>query len=358
MTPCLCTPRVDARAGMGDDGRVPRLPRFLTPGSQTLFWRVFLLNGVVFLMGVGALALTPATVSSPLLSNELVVLCVGLALMLGLNAVLLRVGLAPLDRLMSMMDTIDLLRPGQRLPQAHEGGLAPLVRTFNAMLSRLEAERAASSGQALSAQEGERRRIARELHDEIGQGLTAVLLGLKGVADRAPDDLRADLLEVQEAARSSLDDVRRIAQRLRPDALDELGLRAALNVLVTEFSELTDLTVRRQWDSTLSGLPDEVDVVLYRVAQESLTNVARHAQARQVWVSVAHESGNLLLHVIDDGQGVRHPEGAGIRGMRERALLVGGDLRIESPPGAGTTVTLCIPGIPGGPRIPAVTREG
>lgn len=308
-----------------------------------LFWRVFILNAVVLLAAVVTFALSPATVSSPLLPTELVVLVVGLVVMLATNAVLLRMGLAPVERLMRTMETADLLRPGARLNERGSGDLTPLVRTFNQMLERLERERASSAAQAVSAQEGERRRIARELHDEIGQSITAVLLGLKRAADRAPEALRPDLLQVQETARQSIDDVRRIAQRLRPDLLDELGLVPALTSLVDEFADLVGVDVRPRLEAPQSPLSGEVEVVVYRVAQESLTNVARHAQAHTVDVLLTHENDALLLEVSDDGRGATRPDGAGIRGMRERALLVGATLELRSEPGCGTLVRLRVP---------------
>src|SRR5690606_32666167 len=145
--------------------------------------------------------------------------------------VLLRVGLAPVERLARVMTTVDLLRPGHRLRATGPAGIAELITAFNTMLDRLEAERAASSARALSAQEAERGRIAQELHDEIGQALTAVLLELKRVADGAPESVRDDLRQVQETTRNSLDEIRRIARRLRPGVLDELGLASALKSL-------------------------------------------------------------------------------------------------------------------------------
>lgn len=308
-----------------------------------LFWRLFLVNGAVFVLGTVVLAASPATVSSPPLPTELVVLVVGLGAILTINAALLRVGLAPLDRLMRMMETTDLLQPGQRLSERGSGDLSLLIHTFNEMLSRLEGERTASSAQALSAQESERRRVARELHDQIGQNLTVILLELKHAAAKAPPPLRDDLLGIQETARENLEDVRIIARRLRPDLLDELGLPAALTALANEFTDSTRLPVHRRFSRDLPRLSREVELVVYRVVQESLTNIARHARASCAEIEVAHAAGKIHVEVRDDGQGLRGSEGTGIRGMRERALLVGGDLRIGSSASAGTSVHLTIP---------------
>ncbi|UYQ63157.1 HAMP domain-containing sensor histidine kinase [Streptomyces peucetius] len=310
---------------------------------MSLFWRVFLLNAVVLVAATTALLLGPVTVSTPALLTEAIVLATGLAVLLIANALVLRVGLAPLARLARTMTTIDLLRPGPRPAAGGHGEIAELIAAFNSMLDRLEAERAASSGRALSAQEAERRRIAQELHDEIGQTLTAVLLELKGVADRAPEPLRADLHEVQETTRNSLDEIRRIARRLRPGVLAELGLTKALRALAGEFTG-PSLKVRHHIDPDLPPLNDETELVLYRVAQESLTNAARHAHARNADVRLRHLPRAVELRVRDDGHGIRQaPEGAGIRGMRERALLVNANLELGPAPGSGTEVRLTVP---------------
>jgi two-component system sensor histidine kinase UhpB len=310
----------------------------------SLFWRIFLLNALVLAAATALLLWAPVTVSVPILLTEAVVLTGGLGVMLLANAVLLRIGLAPLDRLTRLMDRIDLLRPGQRLPVAGRGEIARVVRTFNEMLERLEAERGDSNARALSAQESERRRIARELHDEVGQSLTAVLLELKRLADRAPEELRADLHEAQETTRASLDEVRRLARRLRPGVLDDLGLVAALTALTTDFRTHTGLDVRRRFDPDLPALGGEAELVIYRVAQESLTNVARHAGAAGAEVALCRTPGGVALRVRDDGRGLgRFREGSGIRGMRERALFVGGDLAVGDADGGGTEVSLHVP---------------
>ncbi len=325
--------------------RGPRARR--TPVSA-LFWRLFALNGLVFATGTVVLALSPATVSAPVSSTELAVLAGGLILMLGVNALLLRTSLAPLDGLTALMERVDLLRPGERLGVAGYGDVARVIRTFNQMLDRLEAERGASTAHTLAGQEGERRRIARELHDEIGQSLTAVLLSLKQAVDHAPDDLQEQLRTVQEMVRCSLDEVRDVARRLRPGVLDDLGLPSALSALVTDFKASSGVPVAGRLDPELPPLSDEAELVLYRIAQESLTNVARHADAASVTFSVTAEPDRVVLRVADDGRGVDGAqEGAGIRGMRERAILIGADLTLSRGPGRGTTVQLAVPVNPG-----------
>ncbi|MGC4977140.1 HAMP domain-containing sensor histidine kinase [Streptomyces sp. DT199] len=311
---------------------------------MSLFWRIFALNAVVLGTATALLLWAPVTVSVPVLLTEAVILVGGLAVMLVANAALLRLGLAPLDRLTKLMTTVDLLRPGQRLPASGGGGVAEVIRTFNAMLERLEQERVASSARALMAQEGERRRIAQELHDEVGQSMTAILLGLKRSADDAPEPLRRELQELQEITRESLDEVRRLVRRLRPGVLDDLGLVSALTSLSEDFATHTRLLVTRRFDADLPALTPETELVLYRVAQESLTNVARHADAGRVTVALRRADDSVVLTVTDDGSGIEAPrEGAGIRGMRERALLVEGSLEITPAPHTGTRVQLTAP---------------
>jgi two-component system sensor histidine kinase UhpB len=318
-------------------------------GGISLFWRVFLINGAVFAVGTAVLAASPATVSAPVLATEAAVLAVGLGAMLLANGVLLRATLAPLDRLRRLMEDVDMLRPGQRLPDTGYGAVSDLIASFNAMLARLEAERSASSAAALAAQEAERQRVARELHDEVGQGLTAVLLGLQRVAVRAPVELRHEVQLVQETARSSLDEVREVARRLRPGVLEDLGLTSALTSLVAEHARITDADVRRALSPALPDLGAEIELVVYRVAQEALTNVARHAGADRVWVELTQTlpGDAVLLRVADNGRGLDgRPEGAGIRGMRERAMLIGATLTVGVHQEGGTDLRLLVP-VPG-----------
>ncbi|MGY0490116.1 HAMP domain-containing sensor histidine kinase [Streptomyces sp. WG-D5] len=322
-----------------------------------LFWRIFLLNAVVLVVAT-ALLLGPVTVSTPVLLTEAAILTAGLAAMLIANALLVGVALAPLQRLARAMKTTDLLRPGARTPVGGHGEVAALITTFNTMLDRLEAERASSAARALTAQEAERSRIARELHDEIGQTLTAVLLDLKRVAGQAPDPVRDELHQVQETTRTSLDEIRRIARRLRPGVLEELGLTSALKSLATEFSGPA-LSVRHHIAAELPALGDNTELVLYRVAQESLTNAARHADATRVDLTLepvgpagpaappqspASAPRAVELRVRDNGRGLAGAaEGAGLSGMRERALLIGAELALETAPEGGTLVRLTVP---------------
>ncbi|WP_437059997.1 sensor histidine kinase [Streptomyces sp. enrichment culture] len=314
--------------------------------NVSLFWRIFLLNAAGLFVAT-ALLLGPVTVSTPTLGREALVLLVGLALLLVGNAVVLRIGLTPLHRLGRAMTTADLLVPGARPAVAGPAEAAQLIATYNTMLDRLQAERAAGAGQALQAQEGERHRIARELHDEVGQTLTAVLLQLKRVADRVPGELREEVSLAQEATRAGLDEIRRIARRLRPGVLEELGLASALRSLSTEFTH-HGLAVHHQVPGDLPPLTPEAELVIYRVAQEGLTNTARHSGADRAELRLRPLAGGVELLVRDNGTGLGGAaEGAGIHGMRERALLIGAEIHFRPAPRGGTDVRLRVPAPPG-----------
>ncbi|WP_282090618.1 HAMP domain-containing sensor histidine kinase [Streptomyces tendae] len=318
--------------------------------NVSLFWRIFSLNAAGLVVAT-ALLLGPVTVSTPVLAGEALVLLVGLAALLAGNAVVLRIGLTPLHRLGRAMTTADLLVPGTRPEVSGPAEAAQLIATYNTMLDRLQAERAAGAGRALQAQERERHRIARELHDEVGQTLTAVLLQLKRVADRVPGELREEVTLAQEATRAGLDEIRRIARRLRPGVLEELGLASALRSLAAEFTH-HGLSVQHQIPGDLPPLAPEAELVLYRVAQEGLTNTARHSAADRAALTLRplppSEGGGVELLVRDNGTGLgTAAEGAGIRGMRERALLIGADIHFQPAPDGGTDVRLRVPAPPG-----------
>jgi two-component system, NarL family, sensor histidine kinase UhpB len=253
----------------------------------SLLWLLFAGTAAVMVAAAAVLALSPASIHASITSDELLGLLAGLAIMLALDLLFLRAALSPLRRLTALMRSIDPVRPGRRLGDVPWSGseIGHLVRAFNEMLARLEGERRDSARSALAAQEGERLRVARELHDELGQMLTAIALRAESAA--AAEDPRIALATITEALQQSLNEVRRIARELRPEALDDLGL---VNALIA-----------------------------------------------------------MCGTVSDDGGGPGTPtqEGAGITGMRERALLLGARLNIGSgPAGHGTEVRLVLEAAP------------
>lgn len=327
---------------VGHDVRMSVASARIAPRS--LFWRIALVNGALATAAVVLLAITPLTVSNPVTSHQALLLLAGLLIVIASNTLLLRVSLGPLRDLTKLMERIDLLQPGERLDGGGARELDVLTSAFNEMLERLERERRLSSSRVVGREEDERRRIASELHDQVGQGLTALLLHLKGTVDQAPPELRDDLVEAQAIARDNLNEVRRIARRLRPTMLDDLGLQYALLALADTAEERSGPAVRRQIDLETPRVPSATELALYRVAQEAVTNALRHANAS--WIEIAFgpaDGGRVELVVTDDGRGMLYAadvEGGGIRGMRERALAVGARLSVDSRPGGGTSVTI------------------
>jgi two-component system sensor histidine kinase UhpB len=218
-----------------------------------------------------------------------------------------------------------------------------LAEALNAMLDRLEDERRESSRRILAAQERERSRIARELHDEVGQMLTAVALRAERAAGE-PSRQREALGEIAHTVVQSIEDVQRIGRELRPEALDDLGLVSALIALCSRVEQQGSVRARRDLDWRLPTLTSEVELVIYRVAQEALTNVLRHADASEVAVTLKCAEGRVLLVVRDDGHGL--PEArrdGGLAGMRERALLIGAELDVRAGARGGTEIVLSVP---------------
>jgi two-component system sensor histidine kinase UhpB len=312
---------------------------------MSLFWRVFTANAAVLTAGALVLAFAPGPLHKHTALIDLTALLVGLLAMLVINGLLLRHLFRPLERLAERMETADLLRGGQRIPVVGSGEIGTLERAFNSMIARLESERRAAGAYAVKAQEEERQRLARGLHDEVGQSMTAVLLQLKRLAADATPERRARLADAQEVVRRSLGDVRRLAEELRPELLDHLGLGSALAHLASSFEQSTHVRVRRRLERDLPRLDPGVELVLYRVAQESLTNVARHAEATEVLLSLERSNGSVVLRVLDDGRGFEpgQVEGGGLRGIRERALIVGGAAAIKPGPDRGVEVRLEVP---------------
>lgn len=325
-----------------------RVQPWLSPAS--LFWRVFLVNAMLAIAGVVLLAVTPLTVSDPVTTRQALMLAAGLSVLLLANVLLLRISLRPLRRLTQLMRRIDLLKPGERLEVFGARELNVLLAAFNDMLERLEQERRLSSSRSVDREEEEKRRLASELHDQVGQGLTALLLQLKGALIEAPEPLRGELLEAQGIARTNLDEVRRIARRLRPTVLDDLGLPYALLALADAAEDHSGVEIERRIDTAAPRVGEGAELALYRIAQEALTNAVRHAAARRVELTLdAAGASALRLAVCDDGRGMIYAanvEGGGIRGMRERALAVGADLTFDTRPGGGTRVTVTVPAPP------------
>lgn len=323
---------------------LPGRARYRSLRQRLVVTNAFLLLAACVLT---VLVLAPRKFSS-FAVDEAIIIVVTLGLVTLINVVVVHRFLAPLRSLTALATQVDLSKPGQRIPDARPTSEAgELAVTFNEMLERLELERREATRRVLAAHESERLRIAQELHDEVGQTLTAVLLQLSRLEERLPADMSADLSEAQDAARASLEDVRRIATDLRPETLRDLGLASALAALGDGFGRRAGLRVDRQIHTPMPRLSSEVELVVYRVAQEALTNVARHAASDRVKLTLASDADRLTLTVRDHGRGLPNgvaSDGSGIRGMQERAGLIGADLRIETPiDGPGTELRLELP---------------
>jgi two-component system sensor histidine kinase UhpB len=248
------------------------------------------------------------------------------------------------------MESIDLAAPERRpkvSSRKDSSEVRRLGQAFDRMSARLEAQRREAGRAAIQAQERERRRIAQDLHDEVNQALTAVSLRLQASIEHASPQLKRELTETKRLATQAMEELLTLARQLRPAVLDDHGLLPALHSQVRDFSEQTGIAATFNTRGTMPKLTPEQQLVIYRVTQEGLSNVAQHANARRVDVELSF-IGRTVLRINDDGRGFTQLNGAtrngglGVVGMRERALLVGGQLSMWSATGEGTRVELTI----------------
>jgi two-component system, NarL family, sensor histidine kinase UhpB len=315
--------------------------------TQVLFANLLLIVAAVVVTGVAG------NPSFDLVERPELALILGFAVGLTIivNVIMLQRRFRPLERLVDEMERADLTRPGANLQAPADGGTEPeeverLQRAFRRMLDRLEAERRRTSSIALAAQEEERARVARDLHDEVNQSLTALLLRLEAARVKAPVELAHELADTKALANKAMEELLMLARQLRPTALDDLGLGAALAGHVKELGRRGEIETSFESRGDFSALPPDVQLVVYRVAQEALSNAAQHSGADHVRVRLVRAGDRVRLTVGDDGSGFTFDQaarGLGIAGMRERALLVGGDVQVESRPDAGTHVSLTVP---------------
>jgi len=301
-----------------------------------LFWRLFVPNAIVLCVACAVLIVEPANGKIPALLG-------GLTVMLLADLLLMRRASGPLERLTDLMQRVDPLHPGQRIPAIGPASEVSLLgEAFNEMLDRLERERRESARRMLAERERERRRVAEELHDQIGQNLTAVALQAARVTDTLDGAPRQAVEELRRGILTSVEDVRRLARELRPEALDTLGLVPALTNMLERIGEASGVHIVRDLQRDLPPLTANAELVVYRIAQESCTNAIRHADPTTLWVTLAERNRRLELQVADDGRGM--PPGVdvdgGIRTMRERAVLLGAELDIAPRDEGGTRILL------------------
>jgi two-component system sensor histidine kinase UhpB len=275
--------------------------------------------------------------------HEILVLALAILVSLLANAFLLRRRFAPLARLIQTMEKVDLAAPGSRaqISRADSQEVARLHAAFNRMVGRLETERRQGARAVLQAQEQERQRLAQDLHDEVNQALTAILLRLEASIHSAPEGLQRELHETKRLASQAMEELLHLARELRPTALDDHGLIPALHTQVRDFADRTGIAAEFHRRGPIVKLRDDQQLVIYRVTQESLSNVAQHSGATSVDVELSFV-GRTVLRIRDDGRGfsAARDGSLGLSGMRERALLVGASLAIRSREGQGTIVEL------------------
>src|SRR3954469_1237800 len=257
---------------------------------STLLTQVLAVNAVLVVVTALISALfTSAHVTDAAGAPQFLTLGVGVLAVILLNSLLLRHRLEPLERLVATMDAVDLANPGKRAEQRRGGAreVRRLTSGFNTMLDRLEEERRAAGRAVLRAQEAERQRIAQDLHDEVNQALTAIKLRLSAATHDAPDGLRRELRQTKELVDRAMDELLNLARELRPTALDDHGLIPALRSQVEGFGDRTGIRAQFFKHGELPNLSDEEQLVIYRVTQESLSNVVQHSGARHVNVELS-----------------------------------------------------------------------
>ncbi|HEV2128089.1 MAG TPA: sensor histidine kinase [Thermomicrobiales bacterium] len=327
-----------------------------------LLYKILLANGLIVVLGatVGTLV-TAHTVSSPLdpLSYTLITMFafVGFVLSIAVNYVVLRAAFQPLYRLGEVAESIRQGDFSRRVRPStfSDPMLARLGASFNETLDELGQDRdrlRELTSQIIDAQEDERKRIARELHDDTAQVLFAQLLRLTALKSSEHEPVRACAEALEQSTVDAIEGVRRLALELRPPALDDLGLWAALAELAQRYEERYDLRVAYEWKGSRERLARDLELVLYRIAQEAMTNVVKHARASHVQLALSRSADEVALSISDDGVGFdagrvsRRDDrslGLGIFGMIERSALVGGSLRVVPLHPRGTRIEAIVP---------------
>ena len=334
-----------------------RITYFLTTLAQrwhlSLFEKVILVNSIMLVgEALAGLWVTSHNLESHhyLIDTGFIILATLLTLFT--NILLLRVSFRPLFGLQATIREISAGKTQARATLSRsDNEINELAEAFNTMLDRLEDARREQAAVILQAQEDERRRIALELHDEAGQNLTALLIHAEllqqrlslsratGDGEDTYQQLESGLQQLAKLTQSTLENIRVLAQQLRPSVLDDLGLLAAFRWLVEDSEERLHLHIELHTEGSpkvAHSLPPDYETALFRIAQESLTNIARHAQTQYATLSLVQNQKQICLRIQDRGCGFnvkQHPTGSGVFGMRERATLLHGQFTIETQPG-------------------------
>ncbi len=333
-----------------------------------ILYKVLVGNAIVVITGaIGGTFITNALVDVSGVALALFFASVGILLSLVINYYILRSALRPMDSLQRTVERIDRGDTAVRAPVAEIGDpqLKGLAQALNTMLERLaahmrmiESSRAQvrrMSGMVLSAQEDERKRIARELHDDTSGALARVLLNIEMCEDLLPEglvEIRDKMRGTRILAEQTLENVRKMIFDLRPTLLDDLGLAAAVHWYAKNSLEPAGIQVQVDASSHLGRSAPAVETAMFRIAQEAINNIVRHAHAQHATVQLKREQSNWVLSVHDDGCGfeVNAPDKSsngnhrwGLFGVQERVELLGGTLEIQSGIGRGTTLRVEIP---------------
>lgn len=340
---------------------------FITTHMQSwhlsLFEKVILVNSIMLIVeALAALWVTSHHLEAQHYLIDTLFLVLATLFTLGSNIFLLRASFQPLFKLLGTIRDVSAGKTQARASTSQSAWeISELAQAFNSMLDRLELARRERTMLILQAQEDERRRIGMELHDEAGQNLTALLIHAEilnqsfqaltqtGITEKASGQLTTELQQLTKLTQTTLESIRVLAQQLRPTVLDDLGLLAAFRWLVEDSEQRLHLQVSfevQEPDDVFHSLPEAYETALFRIAQESLTNIARHAHADQILMTLSCRQKHLSLTIHDDGRGYTKEafhEGMGILGMRERATTLGGTLTISSQVHCGTTVSATLP---------------
>ncbi len=340
---------------------------------------LFLRDRLGMLLQVHGAQSVQAQIYFSLTQQALTVFAIVALLGLGLAIVFTRVLVHPLHDIIRAMQRVQAGDLTVQIPMWARDEIGAVQTEFNTMVRGLEESRAAFVQQqtelqqlnrenarlvaelqaksvrleqllhhAITAQEAERKRLARELHDETGQSLTSILLRLKALQTETDPDVIHDRLNgLRYLTGETLEEVRRLAMDLRPTALDDLGLVPAIRWYVQEWSKRSEIIITFNPSTVVDRLPSNHEIILYRAVQEGLTNIARHAYAQHATITLEQNANSVWLTIVDDGKGI-HPgssnrSGMGLEGMRERVALVGGRLQVDSTPDVGTRIVIELP---------------
>ena len=320
----------------------------MTRRDDSLIGQVVAANVVLVALTIGAASLAAGLDPGDHEQRwQIVVLALAIVLTFAVNLWMLQRRFRPLDHLIRRIERIDPAEPETfELAGDPVEEIDRLAKSFKRLLDGMEEERRESGQLVMRAQEEERRRLARDLHDEVNQALTAILLRLEALAHDAPPEQAEEVTELKRLVNQAMEELLSLARQLRPTALDDHGLVPAIDAQLKRYAARTGVETRLGASGEASALGEDVQTAVYRTAQEALANVSRHSGASVVEVDLTVDGPRAVLRVRDDGAGFdpggSNGDGLGLKGMAERARLVGGELDVRSAPGGGTTVMLRI----------------